>query len=277
LKSILGLFGAALLLASPTFAADLPFKGPVTAAPAIPAYNWTSCYLGGFAGGAGGSDVSATEAVSQGGAIPAGTFYNPPGIPDSYRASASFIGGGTLGCNWQISGLALVLGLEGEIGFLRSHAAVVDPNSVAIGANDTFDSTTIGDWYGVIGPRIGWAAGPALFYAKGGVLFARVHSSVIDSCGIAPCGPGLLTATGSNTDTGWAAGAGIEYLILPKWTVKAEYLFLGLNHSTFAVCGPGAAQARWFYVLLQPLCRRHLERQSWPQFSFLTWIDSTAG
>jgi outer membrane immunogenic protein len=243
LKKILGLVGAVLLSAGPALAADLPVKAPVRAAPASAVYNWTNCYVGGFLGGAGGSNVDVGEAVSQGGTFAAGTFYNAPnGASYSYRTSASVIGGGTLGCNWEAPGTPIVLGLEGEFGFLRSSVSVADPNSATFGF-DTIDRTAIGDWYGVVGGRLGWAVGPALFYAKGGALFTRVNSSITDTCTVAPCGGGTLSATGSNTDVGWAAGGGIEYWFAPQWTVKAEYLFLGLNNQSFAVCGPGGAGA----------------------------------
>ena len=243
MKKILGLVGVALLVAGPAFAADMAVKAPVRPM-AAPAYNWTGCYVGGFVGGAGGSNVSASEAASQGGRFPAGTFYNAPaGASYSYRTDASFIGGGTLGCNWQVPGSAFVLGLEGEIGYIHSSATVLDPNSVTTGVRDTFDSTTVGDWYGVIGPRVGLAAGPALFYAKGGAAFTRVSSSVIDSCTTGTCGGGTLNATGSNTNVGWAVGGGVEYWIAPQWTIKGEYLFLGGINQNYSVCGAGGGTA----------------------------------
>jgi outer membrane immunogenic protein len=40
-------------LSSIASAADLPARGPVYKAPAaVPAFSWTGCYIGGFAGGA---------------------------------------------------------------------------------------------------------------------------------------------------------------------------------------------------------------------------------
>jgi outer membrane immunogenic protein len=36
----------------------------------------------------------------------------------------------------------------------------------------------------------------------------------------------------SATRFGWTVGAGLEYLIMPLWTVRAEYLYYDLgNHS----------------------------------------------
>lgn len=79
-------------------------------------------------------------------------------------------------------------------------------------------------------------------YGKGGVGFANVNSSVIDTCAVGGCGPGLLVATGSANQAFWVAGGGVEYAFNPAWSIKGEYLFLGL-HKTYAVCGPGAGTA----------------------------------
>jgi outer membrane immunogenic protein len=40
----------------------------------------------------------------------------------------------------------------------------------------------------------------------------------------------------------WVGGGGIEWAFTGNWTVKAEYLFLGLT-DRFSVCGAGAGAA----------------------------------
>ena len=49
--------------------------------------------------------------------------------PHSWNADlgTSFIGGGTLGCNWQPVGSPFVLGLEGEAGYMRLSGQAFDP------------------------------------------------------------------------------------------------------------------------------------------------------
>jgi outer membrane immunogenic protein len=207
--------------------------------------NWSGCYLGGFLGGAWGGDVGATEAASLGGAFPAGTFYNAIGAagkaPYGYDLDNSFIFGGTAGCNLQSPGSPLVLGVEGELGRLKLSETALDPNSAVGGRNDTFDSTKIGTWYGLIAGRLGVSFDAALIYVKGGVAFLNTESSVIDACIKAPCGLGLLTATGGGNDTTWAIGGGLEYALGSNWSMKGEYLFFAA--SDYSVCGPGAAGA----------------------------------
>jgi outer membrane immunogenic protein len=228
--------GAAVLSASAAFAADLrvPRPPPPVAAPlaVAPILYWNGCYAGGFLGGAWSGDVQATEAVA-----PGGVFYNNPGAPYTYELDSSFIAGGTLGCNIQFG--MFVLGAEGEAGYLSLQGSAIDPNSVGLGS-DTVDSTRVGDWYGVIAGRLGVAFGPTLIYVKGGLAFVDVSSSIVDNCVVAPCSPGTLNATGSLDDWSWALGAGIEYAFpfAPNWSIKAEYLHLGIDRD-FSVCGPG--------------------------------------
>jgi outer membrane immunogenic protein len=237
---------AAVLSASAAFAADMSVRrAPPPVAPLLPppvlTWDWTGCYVGGFIGGAWGGSVEATEAASTGGAIPAGALYNAPfGASYSYDLDSSFIGGGTLGCNLQVG--TFVFGLEGEAGYLRLEGSAIDPNSGVLYGSDTLDSTKVGDWYGVIAARLGVTFGPTLVYLKGGAAFIKASSTIVDNCVIAPCGPSTLAATGSTDEVTWAIGAGVEYGFTPNWSVKAEYLHIGLDRD-YSVCGPGGGTA----------------------------------
>ena len=37
----------------------------------------------------------------------------------------------------------------------------------------------------------------------------------------------------SNTNTGWTAGGGVEWLFAPHWSAKVEYLYVDLSSSEF--------------------------------------------
>jgi outer membrane immunogenic protein len=206
----------------------------------VPTYNWTGFYVGGFVGGAFGGNVNTTEPLAVN-AFP-GAPYNLPGQNYGYHLGSGAIGGGTLGYNWQPQGSPIVLGLEGEVGYIHLSKTIIDPNSFQFAGGDTSDTTTIGDWYGVIAGRAGYAADRVLFYAKGGAAFTNISSAVTDTCTIAPCGSGTLATTGTGPKDGWVAGGGIEYAFARNWTVKGEYLFLDFNQ-TYSVCGPGGATA----------------------------------
>jgi outer membrane immunogenic protein len=186
--------------------------------------------------------------LSTGGAIPAGTFYNAPfanaGNAGTYRVQFKETPtvGGTLGCNWQRANSPWVLGAEGETGFMRLRARAVDPYSAAFNG-DTIDATTIGNWYGSIAGRFGFAYERAWFYGKAGVGFTGLGSTVTDTCSVAPCGTGLLSASSGNTMRAFpVGGGGIEWAWTGNWTLKFEYLFLGLNE-TLNACDPGGGTA----------------------------------
>ena len=91
----------------------------------------------------------------------------------NYDLKSSFLGGGTLGCNWQPIGSPFVIGAEGEIGYLRLTASALDfPLDPFQSINS---SVRIGDWYGMVTGRLGYAWDRALVYVKGGVAFVDVQ------------------------------------------------------------------------------------------------------
>jgi outer membrane immunogenic protein len=224
----LGLGALALTgLTLPSAAADLGAR-PIGKAPIMapaPVFSWTGCYVGGFVGGAFPErDVTNFDR----GISPAFAVAYNDGINHSWITGldSSFIGGGTLGCNYQWPGTSFVVGIEGEVGFLSMKGSAADPLSPAL---DTFASTRVGDWYGMITGRVGWAINTVLLYGKAGAAFIDVEHNVIDACNTGACG-GALIATGfSDTKTTWTAGGGIEWAFAPNWTVKAEYMFIALD------------------------------------------------
>jgi outer membrane immunogenic protein len=228
---------ASLGLTAMASAADLPAR-TYTKAPVMPvvvAYNWSGFYLGGFAGYAwADGNATATEPQS-----PAGTFYNGTILPTTYGLNGSFLGGGTVGYNWQMPGSNVVFGLEGEAGYLHVRGSRQDVNAFNAGLNpiDSVNSTRIGDAYGVIAGRIGYAWDRTLIYAKGGVAFVGNSYNFNDTCNTGTCGGGLLVVSHSDTQTTYALGAGIEYAFTNNWSLKGEYLFLG-TQKTYTQSGP---------------------------------------
>ena len=69
-----------------------------------------------------------------------------------------------------------------------------------------------------------------------------MKTGVVDSCITAVlCGGGLIDTTTSKTIFGLAAGGGIEHALWDRWSIKAEYLFLGIEgHLHHGQVGPGA-------------------------------------
>jgi opacity protein-like surface antigen len=207
-------------------------------------YNFTGCYAGDYVGGSFAPDIQTTDPRSAGGAIPAGTFFDAPNVTDGgyYRVPfKEFVtGGGTLGCVREDMRSGFTYGAEGEAGFMRLHAWAIDPYSTLFPDHTgVLDNAVIGDWYGAVAGRAGWAAARTLFYGKVGVGFTDLSSTITTFCFTAPCGNRSLNAGYSSTRAFWVAGGGIEWAWTGNWTLKMEYLYLGLN-DTYAVCGPGA-------------------------------------
>jgi len=247
---------AALAAIGSATAADLPLR---KAPPVVPAFSWTGCYLGGYVGGAwqGGDGATFTD-QGQNGLGPAGSIAVPPFL--SYAGGAvaarlvpahswnddlasSFIGGGTLGCNWQPVNSPFVLGLEGETGYMRLSGDAFDPRTIISTqtVTDVLGSAKVGDWYGMVTGRLGYAWDRTLLYVKGGAAFVRTEASVLDACQNTAigCGNWLIATSGSKTVTTWTVGGGLEWAFAQSWSVKGEYMFIGLNDgSGFQTCGP---------------------------------------
>jgi len=250
---------AALALAGATAAkaADMPLKAP----PPSPApVSWTGFYVGGFAGGAWDSPgASSTDAFTTGpapggGGLPIGTSgdgYNPWPYPFGNNG----FGGATFGYNWQAVGVPIVFGGEIEAGYIKVSGAgpavtSFSPSGVFGGSpcpNPPFttacatSSATVGNWFVAETVRLGWLWTPSfLFYVKVGVAESRLSSSYNINC--APCGTLLAPAVFTNIAAasniwGPVAGFGVEYLVSPRWSVKAEYEYFDFNGASVQPVG----------------------------------------
>src|SRR5262249_16463785 len=116
-----------------------------------------------------------------------------------------------------------------EAGYLHLSGSRQDVNArlAGLALPDSIHSTRLGDWYGVIAGRAGWAANRTLFYVKGGVAFVNNSYSFNDSCVGGGCGGNMLVFGHTDTQVTYAVGAGIEYAFSDNWSVKGEYLYLG--------------------------------------------------
>jgi len=103
---------------------------------------------------------------------------------------------------------------------MRLHASAVDPSSGTV-----TNSTVIGDLYGAVAGRAGFVYERAWFYGKAGVGFTEAKSTL----------SGALNASTGNSRAFWVAGGGIDWAWTGNWTLKMEYLFLGLDQ-TQTVC-----------------------------------------
>jgi outer membrane immunogenic protein len=134
--------------------------------------------------------------------------------------------GGTLGYNWQRG--RWVFGIEGDYDW-----ADVAGRSLACGGSSATPHScgSSMDSLGTFRGRIGYAAGSTgslLPYLTGGLAVGNVRGW--DS---------LISVGGSSVRPGWTAGAGIEAMIAPQWTIKLEYLHVDLGSAQLFDIVPG--------------------------------------
>jgi outer membrane immunogenic protein len=122
-------------------------------------------------------------------------------------------GGGTVGYNWQFG--TIVAGVEAD-------GAIADINNSATVSGVT--ATAKIDALATVRGRVGVAFDHVLLYGTGGLALVDTKVTATN---------GVLTLSDSKSQTGWAAGAGIEWMFLPRWSLKAEYLYRSFGGQTF--------------------------------------------
>src|SRR5579863_763986 len=217
IRALLMSSAAAVFCVGSALAADLPSaKGPpVYALPPPAPPSWTGLYVG-LNAGYGGDQVNYNHYT-------AGTLD-----ASGSRSSAGFLGGGTAGFNYQFPDTSVVVGVEGDFdgSTVRSNAQTFDPIGGAV-RNDTKL-----DWFSTARARIGYAFGDILPYVTGGGAFGHIDEFRGDPFGSFSVG---------STQTGWTAGAGIEYQVTRNISVRAEYLHVDLGRDFYQTPGELAA------------------------------------
>jgi outer membrane immunogenic protein len=211
----------------PAFAADLPVKaaGPVVMPP-VPLANWTGFYIGGH-GGFGWGDSRWTFTQNS-------FWNNVPG--DTIRTQPDgWLAGGQIGYNYQMG--PWLLGIEGTLSAADISDTVRSPiPPAAVFGNDRL-TTKMKSLY-TIAARVGVVWNQFLFYGKGGWAGGQVELSASTDFG-----GGAAWNPGSKSRSGWVAGAGMEYMIMPNLILGVEYNYIDLGSATYSApnTGPGAA------------------------------------
>jgi outer membrane immunogenic protein len=178
------------------------------------------------------------------------------GVSNSLSPNSSgFIGGGQIGYDWQVSfkGSDFITGVETDIqGIATSGNTATGTRVTAVGyALESFSSgapvTTVTsvsknlDYLGTVRGRIGYVATPALMiYGTGGLAYggARISSSTMSYAPtISPLSDMTYawgsSGSSSNTQVGWTAGGGAEWMFMPNWSLKGEYLYYDLGKVSY--------------------------------------------
>ena len=99
------------------------------------------------------------------------------------------------------------------------------------------------NWYGTVRGRLGFLFTPTLLvYGTGGLAYGGVNTTVnhntlmvsfpLTSQGLAPG-----SASFSDTRVGWTAGGGLEWMFMPNWSAKVEYLYTDLGTTSLSTFG----------------------------------------
>jgi outer membrane immunogenic protein len=231
LKKLLLGAAALVVLAGPSFAADLPVKA---VAPPVPVLDWTGFYIGGNVGGGFASSTLTGFSGSPASAplFAAGQFPNvlAPG-------AGGLIGGGQIGYNWQVS-RSWLIGLETDYQYSGYKGSASVPTAIPGLAPFTTSVEQHSDWFGTFRGRVGVLATPSvLLYGTGGLAYGQTEASfstIGTGFTLATCPTALPCAAGSTSSThvGWTLGGGFEIMSIPHWTFKVEYLYVDLGTQT---------------------------------------------
>jgi outer membrane immunogenic protein len=206
---------AALGMAAPASAADLPVKAPPP--PPVPIFSWTGFYIGGNGGWA-----QSRNCVD---------FILVTDFADGCRDRSGGVVGGQLGYRWQTNQFVVGLEAQGDWADLSNQRVSL--------INPAFSTRTKTDAIGLFTGQIGYAWNQALFYVKGGGAVTSNRFSVLDTL------TGFEFASASNTRWGGTVGVGFEYGFAQNWSVGVEYdhLFMGNANNSFSVANPILAGA----------------------------------
>lgn len=241
-------------------AADLPSRKEPVVSPPPPM--WAGFYAGLNAGGTWGNS-NPTNAFTWPTKDLFG-YWTTSALLTGNRSTAGaagFIGGGQIGYNWTVDarGFGLLAGFEADIqgvaGGRRFDQAPLSGVVLSFSGHSqfaTYSTSSSSNYLSYIGTargRIGLLATPnVLVYGSGGLADGEANLSFgqAQQFGIAV---GASTSSAARTLTGWTAGGGVEWMFLPNWSVKAEYLYYSLGklstHNHFVALSPSGAQ--WTY------------------------------
>jgi len=244
LRRIVLASAGSIAVSGAALAADLGVQAPRPFYVPLPPA-WTGFYLGVDAGGTWTSSKAVDTVAGPGacGCLLTPTFSSTGAALATFSASPStgeFIGGGQIGYNYQF-GRTWVAGVETDIQGLAGatssaafNGALANPNFPTIPISETANVTRHVDYLGTLRARLGILAVPTLLiYGTAGLAYGEVTASTSITQEVAVTLPAFSSGNLNNTHAGWTAGAGIEWMFLPNWSVKGEYLYYDLGSLSY--------------------------------------------
>lgn len=213
-----------------------------------PESNWTGFYLG---ANAGYWSSQANEVVTSGstryinqtfllGASNISSALAQMAANNFLLHSNGFLGGGQVGCNYQQS-KKILLGLDISLdGLIDSDYTSTLQKVVNLTDFDEYYAGSLAvkqkfNYLGAMSARLGYLYHPTfLIYGRGGLAYGNIELNTTWTANES-LGPTVYPAIAlqnnlSKTLPGWTAGAGVEWLFKPNWSVKIDYTYYRLNN-----------------------------------------------
>ncbi len=258
---------ALLATSAASFAADLPSRSaplpppaPVAATGLPTLTRQAGLWNGFYAGGLVAWDFAARDPALSG---PSGGTLTGAAAPGQAKGVEGFGGGLYAGYNMQFG--AYVAGVEADAQMLLdpwSKSATSAFASSAAGATGSFDLSARAKRLGDASLRLraGYAlARDMLIYATGGLAVTQVEREVALAGAITVPGAPDATYTLAGAKgledkirLGWTIGAGLDYMFMPAWSLRAEYRYSSFGQSKANLtsacstgCGESAGSVRF--------------------------------
>lgn len=140
-------------------------------------------------------------------------------------SSNGFNGGGTFGYNYQKG--RLLVGGELDFGVNKTDkSGSVTSRFPSENQSFTITNSVKSDWLMTARPRVGLALKNAIIYGTAGLAVTNIkQSGSFTWANDTPPGRGSESSSYTKTKAGWTAGAGIEFKVAKRWSVKGEYLY----------------------------------------------------
>jgi outer membrane immunogenic protein len=212
---------ALALFTGSALAADLPsHKAPPVYVPPPPPPLWTGFYVGINLGGGWTSNTVDNNNWALFG-LP-GFPVGPAGLPLGFGAwngannsnRGGVVGGGQIGYNFQFAN-SFVAGVETDFQGTSIGSGSGGSNAWGGWWLGTGNAGPQLPWFGTVRGRLGFLFTPTfLVYGTAGFAYGEVKFPFLGF---------------SNVRSGWTAGGGVEWMFLPNWSAKLEYLFVDLS------------------------------------------------
>jgi outer membrane immunogenic protein len=175
--------------------------------------------------------VLATSSLAAAADLPGGPYYTAREPLDAYSWAGPYLGA-TLGYEWGAvsNNPTHPAGIAGgiEAGYNWQRGAFVFGGEADIqlsGADDTLSPFEFSNpWFGTVRGRAGVSLSNVLLYGTAGLAYGELRADTFN-----------LTET--HASAGWTAGAGVEVGLTPRWSAKAEWLYLDLAGRSFSLTG----------------------------------------